>query len=55
MSDRNDAVYFSRRATEEAAKAKAAKMRGDDPSVAAVHNELAVRYQARCNVLRRLH
>lgn len=53
MSNRGDAAYYLRRAAEEAAKARASKVRGDDPSVAAIHGELAVRYQAQSNVLQR--
>ena len=52
MPCQNDAIYFSKRAQEEAAKVRKARDRGDHP-VAAVHSELAVRYQAKSFVLQR--
>lgn len=53
MSRQNDAIYFSRRAQEEAAKVKAARDRGDHPVAVAVHSELTVRYQAKSLILQR--
>lgn len=53
MRNDEDAAYFSRRAHEEAVKVRQARARGDHPSVAAMHGELAVRYQARSCLLER--